>query len=493
MGALLDPGTEIDGFRIGERIHAGGMAVIYRVTGRDVGFPMIMKVPRLGYGEPAESVVSFEVEQLVLPALKGPHVPRFVAAGDLAQQPYLVMELVEGRSLAEWSDDAPSEPSEVARLGAALGTALHSLHLQEAIHLDVKPSNVIVRASGEAVLIDFGLARHAHYPDLLAEEIRSPIGSAPYISPEQVRGVRWDPRSDVFALGAVLYELATGRFPWGAPTGLSALRKRLWRDPVPPRAVVRSVPEWLQEVILRCLEPNPDDRYPSAAQAAFDLANPEQIGVGPRGRKLQRDGAWKVFRRYVRAAGLEPGEAPARTQRLAGPSIVLVAIATEHSDDAQLDALRDAVKRIRVGGGHQRLACITVIRPSSEMGGLREEDAATNQRIKHLVILRHWAEPLGLGPGEISFHAIESSDPADAILKYARVNQVDHIVIGAPPRNVPLRGMLGTVSPDVSTDAAPEPLQIFRLLGTVSTKVAAEAPCTVTVVRPSQAPASAAS
>ncbi len=242
MTALLEPGMEIDGFRVAERVHAGGMSVIYRVTGRDAGFPLLMKVPRLGYGEPAESVISYEVEQLVLAALKGPHVPRFVAAGDLAVRPYLVMEHVEGRSLAEWSDAAPADPAEVARLGAALATALHSLHVQGAVHLDVKPANVIIRPTGEAVLIDFGLARHAHYPDLLAEEIRSPIGSAPYMSPEQVLGARWDPRSDLFALGAVLYELATGRFPWGSPSSLAALRKRLWRDPVPPRAIVRAVP-----------------------------------------------------------------------------------------------------------------------------------------------------------------------------------------------------------------------------------------------------------
>ncbi len=483
MGALLDPGTEIDGFRIEQQIHAGGMAIIYRVSGPDAGFPIVMKVPRLGFGEPAESVVSFEVEQLVLAALKGPHVPRFVAAGDIARQPYLVMEHVEGRPLSEWSDRGPLEPAEIARLGAALGTALHSLHLQEAIHLDVKPSNVMIRPSGEAVLIDFGLARHAHYPDLLAEEIRSPIGSAPYISPEQVMGVRWDPRSDVFALGVVLYELATGRHPFGTPSTLAALRKRLWRDPVPPRAIVRTVPEWLQEVILRCLEPDPDHRYPSAAQVAFDLADPEQIGVGPRGRKLRRDGRWKVFRRYFRAVGLERGEAPAPTHRLAGPAIVLVAIATQHADDAQLDALREAVRRIRTASPGQRLACITVIKPSPELGGSSEEEAATSQRIKHVVLLRHWAEPLALEAGQISFHVIESNDPADAILKFARLNQVDQIVIGAPPRDVALRGMLGAVSSRVSAEAAPEPLQFLRLLGTVSTKVAAEAPCTVTVVR----------
>lgn len=482
MAALLQPGTEIDGFRIEGQLHSGGMAVIYGVSGGDAGFPLVMKVPRLGHGEPAESVVSFEVEQMVLGALTGPHVPRLVATGDVARQPYLVMEHVEGRSLSDWTDRAPIPPGEAAALGSAVATALHALHLQEAIHLDLKPSNVIVRSDGEAVLIDFGLAHHAHYPDLLAEEIRSPIGSAPYIAPEQVMGVRWEPRSDVFALGALLYELATGRTPFGSPATRAALRKRLWRDPVPPRAIVPGVPEWLQEVILRCLEVDVRDRYPSAAQVAFDLANPEQVGVGARGRRTRRAGPVAVLKRWFKAAGYEPEE-PDPAVRLAGPSIVLVAIATQHADEAQLDALREAVRRMRAGAGEQRFACITVIKPTPELGGSTEDESATSQRIKHLVVLRHWAEPLGLGPGQISFHVVESTEPAEAILKYARMNQVDHIVIGAPPRDVPLRGMLGTVQSKVASEAAPEPLQLFRLLGTVSTKVAAEAPCSVTVVR----------
>src|SRR5512133_973707 len=127
MGALLDPGTQIDGFRVERQIHSGGMAIIYEVTaaGEDPGFPLVMKVPRLGFGEPAESVVSFEVEQLVHAALKGPFLPRFVAAGDLARQPYIVMERIEGRSLAEWVDEAPVPADELARLGAALANALH--------------------------------------------------------------------------------------------------------------------------------------------------------------------------------------------------------------------------------------------------------------------------------------------------------------------------------------------------------------------------------
>ena len=207
--------------------------------------------------------------------LAGPHVPRFVAAGDLARCAHVVMEKVEGRPLSDWLGRGPVPASEVARLGAALAAALHDLHRQEVVHLDVKPSNVIVRPDGTAVLVDFGLARHAHYPDLLAEEFRHPVGSPPYMAPEQVLGLRSDPRSDVFALGAVLYELATGALPFGAPTTVAGLRKRLWRDPLPPRALAAAVPEWLQEVILRCLEPVADARYATAAQVAFDLSNPE--------------------------------------------------------------------------------------------------------------------------------------------------------------------------------------------------------------------------
>jgi eukaryotic-like serine/threonine-protein kinase len=457
----VETGGEVDGFRVGERVHAGGMGLLYRVTGRGVGFPMVMKVPRLGHGEPGETIVSYEVESTVLAALKGAHVPRFVAAGDLSAQPYIVMEWVEGRSLAEWTRRGPSAVPEVQRLGGALATALHALHLQEAIHLDVKPGNVILRPGGEAVLIDFGLAHHAHYPDLLAEELRQPIGSAPYISPEQVLGVRSDPRSDVFSLGVVLYELATGRVPFGAPTTPAGLRKRLFRDPVPPGAIVDGFPEWLQEVILRCLEPRAGERYASAAQVAFDLAHPEAVAVGERGHRRRRRAGLKALLRWIRAAGLEPAQPPRPSTQLSTAPIVVAAVATAHGNEAQSEALRAAVGRLVAESAGTRLACVTVMKPVPELGGSDPTDTAARQRIRQLVLLRGWAEPLALPPGRVSFHALESSDPAAALLDYARVNGVDHVVIGGPPPDLPLKG----------------------LLGTVATKVALGAPCTVTVVR----------
>ena len=240
MREPLHPGSVIDGYRLGECIHQGGTGAIYRATGprgREPGFPLVFKVPYLGPGESALGIVSLEMEQTVLARLTGPHVPRFVAAGDIRAMPYVVMEWIEGTSVAQYAAKAPLAPEEVARIGAALADAVHSVHLQEVIHFDLKPENFMLRPSGEAVLLDFGFARHARYPDLLAEERQFAAGSSAYVSPEQLQGNRSDERSDLFALGVLLYELATGTQPFGDPQTYTGMRDRLWRVPSPPRAV----------------------------------------------------------------------------------------------------------------------------------------------------------------------------------------------------------------------------------------------------------------
>ena len=207
------------------------MGDIYAIE-RD-GPKLIMKIPRL---EPSEGIIGFETEATIVPALHGAHVPRFVAAGDLARTPYLVTEWIDGVSLEEL---LPLPIDDVIRVGAAIADALHSIHEQETIHLDLKPENVILKNDGTAALIDFGFAHHARYPDLLAEETRFGAGSAAYVSPEQIRGTREDPRADIFALGVVLYEMATGRFPFGEPD--TDVRNRLWIDPMPPCAHVPAI------------------------------------------------------------------------------------------------------------------------------------------------------------------------------------------------------------------------------------------------------------
>ena len=143
---LLEPGAELDGFIVEECIHSGGMAHIYRVHyaqteregARDPGFPLAMKVPRMTAADGAENIVSFEVEHRIMQVLTGSHVPRFVAAGDLENVPYLVMEYVHGKTLDQWLE-APQRPTvdELVQLGAATALAVHSLHQQDTVHLDL--------------------------------------------------------------------------------------------------------------------------------------------------------------------------------------------------------------------------------------------------------------------------------------------------------------------------------------------------------------------
>ena len=421
------------------------------------GEAMAMKIPLISDFDDPAAIVGFEVEQMILPTLSGPHFPRFVAAGDFSKKPYIVMELLTGESLRSRLRDAPLPAQEVARIGARIAAALHALHAQHVIHLDLKPSNVMFRQSGEAVLLDFGLSRHDALPDLLQEEFRLPMGTGPYISPEQVRHIRNDPRSDLFSLGVVLYHLATGERPFGNPTTVRGLRRRLYRDPVPPRARVHDLPPWLQEVILSCLEVDPASRPATAAQVAFQLQHPEQIVLTARAERVARDGALAVARRRFRSLGAEP---PAAAALLARAPIVVLAVDLSQESEALTDAMRTIALRVLHAEPGARLACVTVLKTSRIGMDVLVDDAGQNLHVRRLVELKHWSRPLAIAPEKITHHVLEAPDPAAAIIEFARTNNVDQIVIGS-------RGS--------ST--------LRRYLGSVSSHVVAQAGCTVTVVK----------
>ncbi len=469
MPTRLQPGDVVDGFRLEERLHQGGMAVIWRVTHpRHDPLPMIMKIPLIAYGEGPGAIVGFEVEGMILPRLKGPHVPRFIAQGGFDVQPYIVMERIDPPSLLPLIEEAPLPAERVAEIGAKIATALHDLHRQHVVHLDLKPSNVMMRSSGEAVLIDFGLSRHDQLPDLLAEEFHLPLGTAPYISPEQVLGNRTDPRSDLFALGVMLYFLATGRRPFGHPRGRRALRQRLYREPTPPRALNPAIPAWLQEVILRCLEVDAEQRYATAAQAAFALTHPDQVTLTERAQRTNKAPFGVALTRWFRSLGSEPPQAKPLVHHLATAPIIMAAVDLSPDQEELADNLRLIVRRILEIEPRARLACVNVRRTPRIGVDFGEDEEGRSLHVRGLVGLKNWARRLALPEDRVTYTVLENPDPAAAILDYARHAHVDHIVIGA-------RGSSA----------------VRRYLGSVSAQVVAEAPCNVTVVRtraPGEAP-----
>ena len=459
----LAEGAVVGGFTIGPQLHRGGMATIHAVTHPDHPGPLAMKVPVLFEGEDPAAIVSFEMEQMILPRLSGPHVPRFIANGDFSEQPFIVMERIPGASLLPRLAALPLPAEEVAALGATVATALDAIHRQHVVHLDVKPSNILLRESGEAVLIDFGLSHHAQLPDLMEEEFRLPYGTAPYMAPEQVMGVRSDPRSDHFALGAMLYFFVTGTRPFGDPQKLSGLKRRLWRDPPPPRALNPNVPKPLQETILRCLEVDPQRRHPSAAQLAFDLRNPEQLALTPRAEKLRVDG-WRATLRRRFNPEAQPVFRRVQAAEGAAPTAPILAIAldlAEAADPRLEDALRASLRGLLASNSGARIACVNVLRQNRLAPDTSLDAGGENKHVKRLVALRAWAAPLGLPEGRVTFHVLEAVDAAGALVDYATANGIDHLVLGARPASVRR-----------------------RLLGSVSAEVAMLAPCTVTVVRP---------
>jgi protein-serine/threonine kinase len=400
---VLDAGREIDGFRLEEKLHQGGMATLWRVSRAGEGanaMPLIMKIPRIKGGEDPATIVGFEVEQMIMPTLSGTHVPHFVAKGGFSRQPYIVMEHIPGPTLRPRLEAAPIPLDEVARIGAAVATALHALHHQHVVHLDVKPSNVLFRAGGDAVLIDFGLSHHDHLPDLLEEEFSLPtdpkmIGTGPYMSPEQVQFVRNDPRSDLFALGVMLYHLATGERPVRpaaddarpAPPALRGSQAAA-RDPRRDRALAAGSDPEVPRGARRGSLP---ERGPARLRPAQSRAG----GAHRARRPPRRSGALTRWRRWFQAIGHEPEPVTASTESpLERCPIVLAAVDVDH---AAPNCSSGCARRCAASSPPSpvpALACLSVMK-TVRIGVDELVDARGRSRhVKQLVALEHWARPI---------------------------------------------------------------------------------------------------
>jgi nucleotide-binding universal stress UspA family protein len=284
------------------------------------------------------------------------------------------------------------------------------------------------------------------------------------MAPEQLLGSRNDRRSDLFALGSLLYFFSTGVRPFGEGETMRWMRRRLWRDPTPPRKLRPDYPPWLQEIVLRCLEIQPAWRHPSAAQLAFDLSHRSEVKLTARSEKLKRDPCTTVLRRRFNTDVLKPRPKPALAAQLAATPIVMVAVDLDEASAPISEALRLAATRLIGSMPSARLACVNVLKQGRVTLDTTLDEQGHNKHIDRMVALRNWAVPLKLEEERLTVHVLEAVDPAAAILDFLRANGVDHLLIGARQKSL-----------------------MRALLGSVSAKVSAEAPCTVTVVRPARA------
>lgn len=278
----LHPGDQLDHYRIESVAARSGMASIFRGTDLRTGRPVAIKVPHPEMECDPVFFDRFNREQEVGKKLDHPGVMK-VLSEDGRSRVYMVMEWVEGRLLRQILNEQRQLPSErVVRITRKICEALEYIHSQGVVHRDLKPENIMIDAEDNIKLIDFGIAAHIGARRLTFAKFTQTMGMPDYISPEQVKGKRGDARSDIYALGVMLYEMLTGKVPFTGPNAFIIMNDRLLNNPIPPREIDPTVSPQLQEIIYRALERDPKNRYATAREFAWDLEHQDQVGVADR-------------------------------------------------------------------------------------------------------------------------------------------------------------------------------------------------------------------
>ncbi|HXO44899.1 MAG TPA: serine/threonine-protein kinase [Candidatus Cybelea sp.] len=258
------------------------MASIFRGTDLRNGRQVAIKVPHPEMEMDPVLFDRFHREQDIGKVLDHPAVMRVFTDDDRSQL-YMVMEWVEGRLLRKILDEKKKFPPERAiKITLGICDALEYIHAHGIVHRDLKPENIMVDPEDRIKLIDFGIAGQAGARRLTFAKLSQVMGTPEYISPEQVKGKRGDARSDVYALGVMLYEMLTGEPPFQGPNPFAIMNDRLLNNPVPPRELDPAISPELQEIIYRAIERDPKNRYASAHEMALDLQHPDKVGVAER-------------------------------------------------------------------------------------------------------------------------------------------------------------------------------------------------------------------
>jgi len=278
----IHTGDTLDDYKIEGVIARSGMASIYRGTDLRNGRPVAIKIPHPEMEADPVLFERFQREEEIGSKLDHPGVMKVFADREHSTI-YMVMEWVEGRLLRQILIDRRKLPMErAARITLGILDALQYIHTHGVVHRDLKPENVMVDSEDRIKLIDFGIAAKAGARRLTFAKLSQVMGTPDYIAPEQVKGKRGDARTDIYAMGVMLYEMLAGKTPWQGPNAFAIMNDRLLNNPIPPREVNPEITPELQEIIYRAMERDPKNRYPSAKEFAHDLEHPEKVGVEDR-------------------------------------------------------------------------------------------------------------------------------------------------------------------------------------------------------------------
>lgn len=283
MGFLsnLEAGMQIDSYRIEAPVARSGMATIYRAVDVRDNRVVALKIPHPDMEADPILYDRFQRESDIGEKLNHPRIMR-VFGGEQRSRVYMVMEWCEGRLLRDILNEGRIAPDRAVRIILAVLEALEYIHDNGVVHRDLKPENIMVDADDNVKLIDFGIAGDAAARRLTYANLTAALGSPNYISPEQVKGKRGDGRSDIYAMGVILYEMLTGKLPFTGSSPMQVINDRLLNYPMPPSVADPSVSPQLQEVLYRALERDPRNRYPKARDFARDLEHLDQVGVEDR-------------------------------------------------------------------------------------------------------------------------------------------------------------------------------------------------------------------
>ena len=298
-------GTTIAGdIRLIDVIGEGGMGRVYRALQTSIGRDVAVKILHRELSTNAQLVRRFEREEEIGRQLDHPGIIKIIPVDpDARSRPYLVMEYLQGQTLDEVMQvTRPMPEKDALQIASRLCDALDYMHTHDVIHRDLKPQNVMLCNDGSLRIMDFGIAKAATSKRITFGGFSPTLGTPDYMAPEQVKGQRGDQRTDIYSLGAILYEMLTGRLPFEGPNAYAVMNARLVGDPAAPRAQNPSIRPEVEEIVLHSMARNPDDRYASAAAFKADLDAPERVHVTGRANRLQAPVMAKRTWRIVRIA-----------------------------------------------------------------------------------------------------------------------------------------------------------------------------------------------